>query len=258
MEQQIIAAFSPVAISSVLVAIVMAASRLAPFTKPYWTFLPKAVQAGLPSIVAGLPLALNAFTSVKTWLDFAQALLVVGVIPLALAAPGMSSPHDDPEPPPPAGPSQPGGDRPKPASVPPLSAAGLFVFCLMLSGCGLSATPEPTFAHAAVYIADAGNAVSAAEALLPSLNLGSDEEARAKELIARARAALSAAAAATNGAKDLTSEQLDASLAAFRAAWADIERTLSGQPLATGSAAPALPAPLCTQSTDRVTPSSLH
>ena len=101
MEQQIIAAFSPVRISMVLVAVFLAASRLAPFTKPYWTFLPKVVQAGLPSLVAGLPVAISTFGSVKTWLEFAQGLLVVGVIPLALAAPGMSSPHNNPEPPPP-------------------------------------------------------------------------------------------------------------------------------------------------------------
>ena len=65
MQQQIIATFSPVAISSVIVAIIMAASRLAPFTKPYWTFFPKVVQTWLPSLVAGLPAAVNAFESVK-------------------------------------------------------------------------------------------------------------------------------------------------------------------------------------------------
>src|SRR5450432_2329547 len=223
MEQQMIAAFSPAAISAVVVAIVMAASRLAPFTKPYWTFLPKAVQAGLPSLVAGLPLALNSFGAVKTWLDFAQALLVVGVVPLSLAVPGMRPAHDQLPPPPPAGPRPSGSDTPpKPPTIPPLAAAALFLICLALPGCGAFGSPEPNFAHAAVYIADAGNAVSAAEGLLPSLNLSSDEVTQAKELIARARAALAAAAAATNGAKDLTTEQLDASLAAFRAAWTDI------------------------------------
>jgi hypothetical protein len=248
MEQQMIAAFSPAALSAVLVAIVMAASRLAPFTKPYWTFLPKAVQAGLPSLVAGLPLALNSFGAVKTWLDFAQALLVVGVVPLSLAVPGMSSAHDQSAPPPPVGTSPSGSDTPpKPPTVPPLAAAVLFLICLALPGCGAFGSPEPNFAHAAVYIADAGNAVSAAEALLPSLNLSSDEMTQAKELIARARAALAAAAAATDGAKDLTTEQLDASLAAFRAAWADIEQVIAGKSLVASGAAPALAAPLCTR-----------
>ena len=249
MEQQMIAAFSPAAISAVIVAIVMAASRLAPFTKPYWTFLPKAVQAGLPSLVAGLPLALNSFGAVKTWLDFTQALLVVGVVPLSLAVPGMRPAHDEPAPPPPSGtsPSPSGGDKPNPPTFPPLAAAALFLLCLALPGCGAFGSPEPNFAHAAVYIADAGNAVSAAEALLPSLNLSSDEVTQAKELIARARAALAAAAAATNGAKDLTTEQLDASLAAFRAAWTDIEQVIAGKSLVASGAAPALSAPLCTR-----------
>jgi hypothetical protein len=248
MEQQLIAAFSPAAISAVVVAIVMAASRLAPFTKPYWTFLPKAVQAGLPSLVAGLPLALNSFGAVKTWLDFAQALLVVGVVPLSLAVPGMRPAHDQLPPPPPAGPRPSGSDTPpKPPTVPPLAAAALFLICLALPGCGAFGSPEPNFAHAAVYIADAGNAVSAAEALLPSLNLSSDEVTQAKEVIARARAALAAAAAATNGAKDLTTEQLDASLAAFRAAWTDIEQVIAGKSLVASGAAPALSAPLCTR-----------
>ena len=128
-----------------------------------------------------------------------------------------------------------------------LAAAALFLICLALPGCGAFGSPEPNFAHAAVYIADAGNAVSAAEALLPSLNLSSDEVTTAKELIARARAALAAAAAATNGAKDLTTEQLDASLAAFRAAWTDIEQVIAGKSLVASGAAPALSAPLCTR-----------
>jgi hypothetical protein len=248
MEQQMIAAFSPAAISAVVVAIVMAASRLAPFTKPYWTFLPKAVQAGLPSLVAGLPLALNSFGAVKTWLDFAQALLVVGVVPLSLVVPGMRPAHDQLPPPPPAGPRPPDSDTPpKPPTIPPLAAAALFLICLALPGCGAFGSPEPNFAHAAVYIADAGNAVSAAEALLPSLNLSSDEVTQAKELIARARAALAAAAAATNGAKDLTTEQLDAGLAAFRAAWTDIEQVIAGKSLVASGAAAALSAPLCTR-----------
>ena len=252
MQQQIVAAFSPVAVSAVVVATILAASRLAPFTKPYWTFLPKVVQAGLPSLIAGLPLALNAFGAVKTWVDFLQALLVVGAIPVALAVPGTSSPHNDPKPPPPSPAPSAGTEgfaryKPKPPTVPPLPAVALLFLCLLLPGCGAFAAQDPNFAHAAVYIADAGNALSAAEALLPSLKLSSSELTHAKELIGRARAALSAAAAATNGAKDLTAEQLDASLAAFRAAWTDIERALSGQQLSATNPAPALPAPLCAQ-----------
>jgi len=242
MQQQVLAAFNPVAVSAVLVAILMAASRLAPFTKPYWTFLPKGVQAWLPSLVAGLPVALNSFGAVKTWMDFAQAVLVVGVIPLALAVPGMSSPHNHSDQPPPSGTE---GDKPKRPNVPPFAAAGLLVLSVSLAGCsGLFAPATPYLAKAAVVIADAGNAVDAAEALLPSLHLGAEEEAAVRDVIARARAALSAAAAADEGAKDLTSEQLDASLAAFRAAWADIQRAFGRKHIGASNASASLPVPL--------------
>ena len=246
MKQQVFAAFDPVAISAVLVAIFMAASRLAPFTKPYWTLLPKVVQAWLPSLVAGFPVALNSFGAVKTWMDFAQAVLVVGVIPLALAVPGMSSPHNHPDQPPPDGGSGgTDGDKQKRPNVPPLAAAGLLLLGVTLTGCsGLFASATPYLAEAAVVIADAGNAVNAAEALLPSLRLSAEEEASAKTVIARARAALSAAAAADDGVKALTSEQLDASLAAFRAAWADIQRTFAGKQIGAARASAALPVPL--------------
>lgn len=244
MQQQIVATFSPVAISAVIVAIIMAASRLAPFTKPYWTFFPKVVQTWLPSLVAGLPAAVNSFEPVKTWLDFAQALLIVGAIPLALVSPGLSSPHNDPEVPAPAN-KRKGGDKPEPPSVPPLAAAALFLACWVLPACGAFASSDPHFAQAAVFIADAGNAVSVAEALLPSLKLDSMQAAAARELIARARAALSAAAAANSGAKDLSAEQLNASLAAFRAVWVDIQQAISGQRIAATDATPALPTPVC-------------
>ncbi len=100
---EFISALTPITVSAVILAIVLAATRLAPFTKPYWSYLPKKLQTWLPSIIAGLPIAVSAFGSVKTWLDFLQALLVVGAVPAALAVPGASSPHNHPELPPPAG-----------------------------------------------------------------------------------------------------------------------------------------------------------
>jgi hypothetical protein len=147
MQQQLAVAFDPVAISAVIVAIVMATSRLAPFTKPYWKLLPKVVQGWLPSLVAGLPVAVNAFHSVTSWLDFVQALLVTGVIPLALAAPGASAT----ETPPPA--DKGNDDGPKPPSVLPLIVVGLVLLCLALSGCAGFGT-EPT--ALAATIAGAG------------------------------------------------------------------------------------------------------
>ncbi|HKO51994.1 MAG TPA: hypothetical protein VJV79_30000, partial [Polyangiaceae bacterium] len=198
--------------------------------------------------VAGLPIALNAFGTVKTWIDFAQALLVAGVIPLALAAPGANTLSNPPGSPPPTDRGKDDGG-PKPPNVPPLAAAGLLGLCLALTGCGLFATSEPQFGHAAVFIADAGNAVSAAEALLPSLHLGGNELAIAKDLIARARAALSAAASANNGAKALSAEELDASLAAFRSAWADIRQVFAASRFAATKGEPALPTPVCMRTT---------
>lgn len=107
MQEQIVHSLNPVALSAIVVAIVLAASRLAPFTRPYWTFFPKVVQAWAPSVVAGLPVALNAFGAVKTWLDFAQAVLTVGVVAGPFAVPGISSPHNHPLPLPAADPAKP-------------------------------------------------------------------------------------------------------------------------------------------------------
>ena len=109
----------------------MATSRLAPFTRPYWKLLPQVVQGWLPSLVAGLPVAVNAFQSVTSWLDFVQALLVTGAIPLALAAPGASAT----ELPPPADRGKDGDGGPKPPSVPPLSVAAFLLLCGLLSSC---------------------------------------------------------------------------------------------------------------------------
>lgn len=135
MQEQLIHSLNPAAISAIFVAIVLAASRLAPFTRPYWTFFPKIVQAWLPSVVAGLPVALNAFGAVKTWLDLVQAALTVGVIAIPFAVPGISSPHNHPLPPPPDATAKPpspppelslvsSGDRPTPVDpgLPPPAA----------------------------------------------------------------------------------------------------------------------------------------
>lgn len=232
--QQILASLTPVSISAVFVAIVLAATRLAPFTKPYWTWMPKVVQAWLPSVVAGLPVALNAFGSVKTWLDFAQALLVVGAVPLALAVPGTSSPHNHPE-----------LDKPKAPGIPPFTACLCIGLIAFLPGCGLFAAAAPYVAQAAIVISDAINAIDAAEALLPSLHLTSEEQASVEKLISRLRAAASAAAKADAGASDLTAEQLDASLADFRAAWADLQGVFAAhRKVGAGPGAEGLPVPL--------------
>lgn len=126
--QQVLASLNPVAISAIFVAIVLAATRLAPYTRPFWTFFPKVVQAWLPSVVAGLPVALNAFGAVKTWLDFTQAVLVVAAIAVPFAVPGMSSPHNHPDVPPAA------SDKKPPTGV----TGSLAGAALLLLGIGLS------------------------------------------------------------------------------------------------------------------------
>jgi hypothetical protein len=122
-----------------------------------------------------------------------------------------------------------------PPSVPPvIGFLAMLCFAFHVNACGLFAAAAPYLAEAAVLIADATNAVDAAE----STHLIDPE------LIARARAALAAAAAADDGAKDLTAEQLDASLVAFRAAWADIQKVYAAKRVGAAAGAPMLPMPL--------------
>lgn len=73
------------------------ALRLAPYTKPFWGKMPAWLQAWLPSFTAGLPTAISAFQSVKTWMDAAQAALVTAAVFGAFAVPGASSPHNHPD-----------------------------------------------------------------------------------------------------------------------------------------------------------------
>lgn len=149
---------SIVVISSYIVAFLLAASRLAPFTKPYWAWLPKVAQNILPAIVGAIPVAINAFSNVKTGLDFTQAILIAG----AFAAPGLSSPHNHPELPPPAGTMSAG----KSPSFPPLAAAMLsllsvfaifagIALCVSLSGCAAALPAAKAADQAAVLLCDA-------------------------------------------------------------------------------------------------------
>lgn len=139
------------------------------------------------------------------------------------------------------------GSDPEPTQTPPRSALiGLALAALLvIPGCGLLSAAYPVIAEAGVVIADAINAVDAAQALLPTLHLDASQEAAAEDVIARARKALAAAAEADQGAKDLTEEQLDASLAAFRAAWQDLETAIKSKRAgASAGVDDALPVPL--------------
>lgn len=116
--------------------------------------------------------------------------------------------------------------------------------CLMLSGCGLFAAAAPYLAEAAVVLSDAVNAVDAAQAMLPSLHLSDADQTKAEADIAKLRQFIAAAAAADDGAKDLTSEQLDDSLADFRKTWADLQQTFAGKRVGVVDGAAVLPVPL--------------
>lgn len=145
---------------------------------------------------------------------------------------------------PPAGPYTPARSvefprDPKPPSFPPPRAATVavgFLACMTLGGCALFAAAAPYLAEAAVVIGDAINDLDLVEGLInqfPGLSPASKAALDAK--LAAARVALQAAAAADSGAQDLTAEQLDASLAAFRTAWKDLSSALADAGIVSGS-----------------------
>lgn len=229
--------FTPITISGVLLAIFLAATRLAPFTKPYWAWMPKKVQAFLPSFVAGLPMAIAAFQIVKTWMDLAQAVLAVGVIPLGLAMPGASSPHNHPELPPPAGTQ----GVSKTPSIGPMGGMLCFLpILLLMVGC---AAILPYLAEASVVLADAVNSVDAAEALLPRLHLPEATNASAMADLAKCRKGIADADKLVDGATDLNAQKLDAALSDFKAAWTDLKSVIETAPNGIG-ATNVLPEPL--------------
>ncbi len=91
---------------------------------------------------------------------------------------------------------------------------------------GFSKTAHSVIDQAGLVIADASNAISVAEAILPLLHLSEADATKVQSDIAKARTELSAAALAETAATELTDEQLDASLADFRQTWALIQEGL--------------------------------
>jgi hypothetical protein len=119
-----------------------------------------------------------------------------------------------------------------PTGIGAATVAVCVALALVTPGCGLLPVIGPALSEAALVITDAVNAVDAAEALLPSLHLSAADDTVLEADIAKCRAALAAAATADEGAKDLTEAQLDASLADFRTAWADLETVFAAKKLA--------------------------
>jgi len=217
----------------VIVALLAAAltsfSRVFEVTRPGWGRLPAWFQTLAPTLLTACGAIVAGLAHVSTGTDL--AVVIVGGVMAIL--PGLPSNRS-------AAPLKAGkpitgtpssGDvavasalasgsiRPKPPGVPPFAVCLCIGLLVLIPGCGLFAAAAPYLAEAAVLIADATNAVNAAE----STHLIDPD------LIARARAALAAAAKADNGLQDLTAEQLDASLADFRSAWAAIQQVYAAK-----------------------------
>lgn len=194
-----------------------------------WTFVWKTVQT-IPGALIGA-----AMTALASGGDLKKTLLGALAGPVAAIGHEVLKAYK--------------GQTSKPGNriVPPYSLSAI-ALCLSLGllipGCAAFAAISPWVAQAAVIISDAVNAINAAEALLPSLHLGADEQAKAETLIARLRAAASAAAKADAGLQDLTAEQLDASLADFRQAWVELEKVFAAKRVGASLGSSALPKPL--------------
>jgi hypothetical protein len=144
-------ALNIVQVVAFLGAFVALASRLFVASRPFWSRLPAFYQTFLPALVPALATFAQGLTGVKTWGDLSvqfvvcAAMLLPGLpsnrsaAPLQIGRPVTGNPsHGDvavaaalrtgsvSPPPPPKGPS-----------IPPLAAAGLFLICLVLNGCGL-------------------------------------------------------------------------------------------------------------------------
>lgn len=111
-------------------------------------------------------------------------------------------------------------------------------FCLVASlpGCAAFAAAVPIIAEIGTIIADAVNDLDYVEQIVATFpGLSGDQRSAIEAKLQAARLALQAAAAADNGASDLTAAQLDASLTAFRAAWKDLSQALADAGITAGS-----------------------
>ena len=220
-------------------------SRLFVATRPFWSMCPAWLQTFAPALVPALATAAQGLTGAKSWTDLGVLFIVCG----AMLLPGLPSNRsaaklksgDAPTKPPSNSDlalalaiTNDTAPKAKNPSIPPFASCLCIALLVFLPSCALFAAAAPYLAEAAVIIADAGNAVSAAEAT----------RLIDPELIARARAALAAAAKADDGLHDLTAEQLDASLVDFRACWADIQRVYAAKRIGAAEGAVGLPVPL--------------
>jgi hypothetical protein len=176
---QALSTLSPAALAGLIVAYLLAASRIAGPLAPLWARLPSPWPQLAPAIFALLPQVADAFEDVNTWQSFAVSVATA----IGLVLPGiMPKPPQDP----PAG-----GERPvgpwvdiEPEKTPPsLPGVSRFVaigwMALLFGGCGLfgSQPAEPP----AKPPCDPGTAADmatqcAAEAALCVTKGGSEQE----------------------------------------------------------------------------------
>jgi hypothetical protein len=127
-------------------------------------------------------------------------------------------------------------DEPSERPTAPLRALSwalclLLAFPIVLPACGAGlASVVAVIAQVATWITDATNVLAIAQTAVDSYFAkfpNPAAQAKIEDKLQAARLALAAAAKADNAAIDLTAEQADASLADFRAAWADLEQALA-------------------------------
>jgi len=238
-----------------LIAFVASASRILTASRAFWGRFPAWLQMLAPQIV----LMLGAIGSglaggIKSWTDL--TVVIVGASGLLL--PGLPSnrsaatlqagktPKVEPSaqdvavasvvaqksesiPAPPKTPSIPMG---------PMGGA-LMALCLALStlaGCAAFAAAVPIIAEIGTIIADAVNDLDYVEQIVATFpGLSGDQRSAIEVKLQAARLALQAAAAADNGASELTAAQLDASLTAFRVAWKDLSAALAEAGITAGA-----------------------
>lgn len=215
--------FTVVTVVAYITAFAISATRIISASKPFWASLPSQVGGLLPGLVIALPAWVQGLTGAQSWTD----VVVATITAAALVFPGLHSHTVEFKRP--NGPGSAGLG----AAVILLAALG---FATTSTGCAALASVVPIIAEAGTIIADAVNDldyVAEVASLFPGLS--DTQKSAIEQKLQAARLALQAAAAADNGASDLTAEQLDASLAAFRTAWADLSQALADAGITTGA-----------------------
>ena len=219
--------FTVVTVVAYVTAFAISATRILNSSKPFWGSIPswlggQALAGLLPGLVIALPALVQGLTGAQTWTD----VIVATITAAALVFPGLHSHTVEFK-----KPNGPGSSG--------MGAAAILVIalsCFATQGCAALASVVPVIAEVGTIIADAVNDLDYIEQIVSSFpGLSTDQRATIEQKLQAARLALQAAAAADSGASDLTEEQLDASLSAFRAAWSDLNQALEEAGITSGA-----------------------